>query len=151
MGYVYPCRIARDEEEERASGREAYTLAFPDVYGANTGEWSWNEAAERAKDCLAVALGMYVKADKDIPVPSELQEGQVLISVAPNLAAKLALCQAMRQQGVTIMSWPDRLSLQEKAVRRVLDPGHQSPITAVERALEVMGRSLMVENRTAVQ
>ena len=37
MRYAYPCSIVRDEEEARATGREAYTVTFPDVYGANTG------------------------------------------------------------------------------------------------------------------
>ena len=72
MRYAYPCNIVRDKEEERASGREAYTVAFPDVHGANTGGWSWEEALEMAKDCLGVALGMYVKAREDIPAPSPL-------------------------------------------------------------------------------
>lgn len=99
MRYAYPCNIARDEEEEGESGREAYTVTFPDVYGANTGGWSWEEAVEMAKDCLGVALGMYVKAREDIPAPSSLAEGQVLISVAPIVAAKLALYAAMREQG----------------------------------------------------
>ena len=98
MRYAYPCSIARDEKEEQTSGREAYTATFPDVYGANTGGWSWEEAVEMAKDCLGVALG-----------------------------------------------------LRENAVRRLLDPGHQSPMTAVEKALEVVGRSLVVEDRAVVQ
>ena len=90
MRYAYPCSIVRDEEEERATGREAYTVTFPDVYGANTGGWSWEEALEMAGDCLGVALGMDVKAREDIPAPSPLAEGQELISVAPIVAAKLA-------------------------------------------------------------
>ena len=48
MRYAYPCSIVRDEEEERATGRVAYTVTFPDVYGANTGGWSWEEALEMA-------------------------------------------------------------------------------------------------------
>ena len=40
MRYAYPCTIRRDEDEARATGREAYTVTFPDVYGANTGAWS---------------------------------------------------------------------------------------------------------------
>ena len=44
MRYAYPCRIVRDEEEARATGREAYTVTFPDVYGANTGAWSREDA-----------------------------------------------------------------------------------------------------------
>ena len=100
MRYAYPCSIVRDEEE-RLSGREAYTVTFPDVYGANTGGWSWEEAVERAKDCLGVALGMYVKAREDIPVPSSLMEGQVLISVTPIAEVKLALYVEKREQGMT--------------------------------------------------
>ena len=151
MRYAYPCNILRDEEEERGTGREAYTVTFPDVYGANTGGWSWEEALEMAKDCLGVALGMYVKAREDIPTPSPLAEGQVLISVAPIIAAKLALYAAMREQGVTNVALAERLGLQENAVRRLLDPGHRSHITSVEKALEAVGRSLMVEDRAAVQ
>ena len=75
MRYAYPCSIVRDEEEEEATGREAYTVTFPDVYGGNTGGWSWEETLEMAKDCLGVALGMYVKAREDIPAPSPLVEG----------------------------------------------------------------------------
>ena len=151
MRYAYPCNIVRDEEEERATGREAYTVTFPDVYGANTGGWSWEEALEMAKDCLGVALGMYVKARENIPAPSPLAEGQVLVSVAPIVAAKLALYAAMREQGVTNVALAGRLGLHENAVRRLLDPGHRSHITSVERALEAVGRSLVVEDRAAVQ
>ena len=104
-----------------------------------------------AKDCLGVALGMYVKAGEDIPAPSSLAEGQVLISVAPMVAAKLALYTAMRGQGLTDVALGERLGLQEKAVRRLLDPGHQSSMTLVEKALEAVGRSLVVEDRAAIQ
>ena len=135
MRYAYPCNIVRDEEEERASGREAYTVTFPDVYGANTGGWSWEEALEMAKDCLGVAL----------------VEGQVLVSVASIVAAKLALYAAMREQGVTKAALAVRLGLQANAVRRLLDPGHRSHIGSVEKALRAVGRSLVVEDRAAVR
>ena len=151
MRYAYPCTIVRDDEEERASGREAYSVTFPDVYGANTGGWSWEEAVELAKDCLGVALGMYVKAREDIPAPSPLAEGQVLISVSPIIAAKLALHAAMREQGITNIALAGRLGLQENAVRRLLDTGHRSHIASVEKALEVVGRSLILEDRATVR
>ncbi len=151
MRYAYPCNIVRDKEEERVSGREAYTVAFPDVYGANTGGWSWEEALEMAKDCLGVALGMYVKTREDIPAPSPLVDGQVLVSVAPIVAAKLALYAAMREQGVTNVALAARLGLQENAVRRLVEPGHRSHIASVEKALRAVGRSLVVEDRAAVQ
>ena len=150
MRYAYPCNILRDKEEERLSGREAYTATFPDVYGANTGGWSWEEAVDMAKDCLGVALGMYVKAREDLPTPSPLEQGQVLISVAPVVAAKLALYSAMREQDLTHVALANRLGLQEKSVRRLLDPGLQSSMTLVEKALEIAERSLVVEARAAI-
>ena len=151
MRYVYPCSIVRDEEEARATGREAYNVTFPDVYGANTGAWSWEQALEMAGDCLGVALGMYVKAREALPVPSAPEGDQVLISVAPIVAAKLALYSAMREQGVTNVGLAARLGVQENAVRRLVDPGHRSHISSVEKALRALGRSLVVEDSAAVQ
>ena len=151
MRYAYPCNIVRDEEEQRATGREAYVVNFPDVYGANTGGWSWEEALEMAQDCLGVALAMYVDDRQEIPSPSPLAEGQVLISVAPIVAAKLALYAAMREQGLTNVALAARLGLQENAVRRLVDPGHRSHITSVEKALRAVGRDLVLEDRAAVQ
>ncbi len=151
MRYAYPCYIVRDEEEARATAREAYVVTFPDVYGANTGGWSWDEAVDMAKDCLEVALGMYVEAREDIPAPGPVADGQVLISVAPIVAAKLALYTAMREQNVTNVALATRLDLHENAVRRLLDPGHRSHITSVEKALAVVGRSLVLEDRAAIK
>ena len=75
----------------------------------------------------------------------------MLVSVAPIVAAKLALYTAMREQGFTAAALAGRLGLQEKAMRRLLDPGHRSPMTSVEKALEAVGRALVVEDRVAVQ
>lgn len=151
MRYAYPCRIVRDEEEARATGREAYTVTFPDVYGANTGAWSREEALALAQDCLDVALGMYVEARRDIPAPSPAGEAEVVVAVAPIVAAKLALYTAMREQGVTNVALAERLGLQENAVRRLLDPGHRSHITSVEKALATLGRTLILEDRDVAE
>ena len=102
-----------------------------------------------AKDCLEVALGMCAKAREDLPAPSPPAKGQVLVAVSPIIAAKLALYTAMREQGVTNVALAARLGLQENAVRRLLDPGHRSHITSVEKALEALGRALVVEDRAA--
>ena len=151
MRYAYPCSIARDEDEAQATGREAYVVTFPDVYGANTGGWSWDEALELAEDCLSIALGAYVKNHEAIPGPSPLADGQVLVPVPPVVAAKLALYTAMREQGVTNVALAARLGMYESAVRRIVDPRHRSHIGQVERALHAVGRSLVVEDREAVQ
>ena len=60
MRYAFPCNIVRDEEEQKATGREAYNVTFPDVPEAITGGWSWEESLDMAEDCLGVALSFYV-------------------------------------------------------------------------------------------
>ena len=146
MRYAFPCNIVRDEEEERTTGREAYVVTFPDVYGANTGGWSWQEALEMAEDCLSVALSFYVDDREDIPVPSPLADGQVLIPVPLLVAAKLTLYTAMRKQSITNVDLAAQLGLQEKAVERLLDPMRRSHISQIEKALRAVGHSLVVED-----
>ena len=146
MRYAYPCDIVQDQEEAAATGRQAYVVSFPDVYGANTGGWSWEEALEMAEDCLAVALGMYVKAHEDIPAPSDLAEGQVLVSAPAIVAAKLALYTAMREQGLTIVGLARQLGTSEAAARRLVNVQHRSHIGLVEKALRVLGHQVVVED-----
>ena len=141
MRYAFPCDIMPDSEEDR----DAYVVTFPDVYGATTGGWSWDEAVTLAEDALAAALAMYVKSRKGIPAPSPLVDGQVLIPVPAIVAAKLALYTALREQGISNVALADRLGLTENAVRRLIDPDHRSHINQVEKALRAVGHALVVE------
>ena len=149
MRYAFPCNIVRDDEEAEATGREAYVVTFPDVYGANAGAWSWKEALEMAEDCLAVALGGYVKAREVIPTPSPLTDGQVIIAVPLIVAAKLTLYTAMREQDITDADLATKLGMPENAVQKLLSPNRFSHISQVERALKALGRSLIVEDVVA--
>lgn len=150
MRYVFPCDIVLDEEELQATGRVAFNVTFPDVYGANTCGWSWEEAIERAGDCLGVALGMYVDANEDIPQPSPMAEGQVPIPAPPVVAAKLALYTAIREQGVSPEGLADILRLDIGSVRKLLDPGCRSHITQLENALHAVGRVLVIEDAVRI-
>ena len=146
MRYAFPCDVVLDEEERIATGREAYGVTFPDVYGANTGGWSWEEALYMAEDCLGVALGFYVDANKDVPIPSPLKEGQVLIPVPVLVAAKLAIYTAMRERGITNADLAARLGMREDAIRKLLDTMYRSHLSHLEKALRVVGRSLVIED-----
>ena len=150
MRYAFPCDIVLDAEEREATGREAYGVTFSDIPEAITCGWSWNEALEMAEDCLAVALSFYVDRCEDIPTPSPLADGQVLIAVPIIVAAKLTLYTAMREQGITGADLATKLDMQENAVHKLLDPNRFSHISQIERALKAVGRSLVVEDTVAV-
>ena len=144
MRYAYPCILTPDEEEG-----EGFVVRFPDVPEAITGAKTREDALVMAQDGLAVALGMYVKCSEEIPVPSAVAPGQALIAVPPIVAAKLALYSAMRSQGVTNVALATRLGLSEGAIRRLVNPSHRSHISQVEKALQSVGRTLIVEDRVA--
>ena len=146
MRYAFPCDIVFDEEEKEATGREAYGVTFPDIPGAITCGWSWQEALDMAEDCLAVALSFYVDDNEDIPAPSPLSEGQVLIAVPLIVAAKLTLYTAMREQGITDADLAAELDLPEHAIRGLREHNRFSHISHVERALKALGVSLIVED-----
>lgn len=150
MRYVFPCDIVHDEEELKTTGRVAFNVAFPDVYGANTCGWTWEEAIVMAEDCLGVALGMYMDAGEDIPHPSPTAEGQVLIPVPPIIAAKLALYTAIRKQGISAEDLADVLQLETAAVRKLLDPGYRSHLTQLESALHAVGYALVIEDAVRI-
>lgn len=74
MRYAYPCKI-------KVGSDGGFSVRFPDVYGANTGAFTYPEAKFQAHDCLIAALGGYLYHNWDLPIPSPVQPGQELIPV----------------------------------------------------------------------
>jgi antitoxin HicB len=71
------------------------------------------------------------------------------VTLPPLVAAKLALYEAMREQGVDADDLAARLRMAEPAVRRLLDLDHRSHIDQVEAALRCLGKRLEVTVRDA--
>jgi predicted RNase H-like HicB family nuclease len=174
MKYAYPFHIEGNDEDGMG-----LVVVFPDVYGANTGGFTYKEARSNVEDCLVCALGGYVQMGWDLPVPSPVKEGQEL-AIVPLLAAaklslytamrqqgktpadlskclnlsdaavaKLSLYTAMRQQGKTPADLSKCLNLSDAAVAKLLTPDRHSPLSQVTRALEAVGRKLVVEDKVA--
>lgn len=113
--------------------------SFPDVPEAMT--YGENEAfaLEWAQDALHVALAGYMDDHMDIPVPSAPAPGQPTVSHSPMVALKLALYQAMRDQGVSQLRLAGLLHCDARQVRRLLDLDHQSTVNQLMDAAEVLG------------
>lgn len=141
MQYAYPCILA--------SEGDGFSVSFPDIPEALTCGIDRRDALTQAIDALVAALSACVYAREDIPVPSTVIKGQELISVPLIVASKLALYSAMRRQGMTKTALARRLGLSEGAVRKLLDPDHRSHIGQVEKALRVLGQSLVIADRAA--
>ena len=142
MRYVYPCTLHPEEPG-------GFYVSFPDVPGALTSGKDRDEAIEMAEDALIVMLCAYVDDNQDIPVPSAAVEGQVLVSLPPLVAAKLALYTAMRDQCITADDLAECLDLTQAAVQKLLTLDYGTHLTQVMKALRAVGRTLIIEDRAA--
>lgn len=122
---------------------------FPDVPEAHTVGNDEAQALARAPDALETALAIYVDERRDLPRPARPRKGQRAVTLPPMAAAKLAIYQAMRDQGVTQVALARRLGRDPKDVRRLLDLMHRSRLDRLEAALAALGKRLVIEVRDA--
>jgi len=135
--YVFPVSIRKGRD-----GR--YLARFPDVPEALSDGATREEAYSEAKDALAEAL-MSRMADKEsIPLPSELRGRLLPVALDPTVALKVALYDAVREQGLTIAELARRLDVDHKEARRLLDPHHISKLPRLRQALASTGYEIFV-------
>ena len=133
MKYAYPCDMTPDVEEGYG-----FLVTFPNVPPAITGGDTWEESLFLADDAIIAALGIYIHRGRDIPAPSRLRDGQVLITVPPLQSAKLALYSAMRERGVSKTDLAAALGVSESAIVDLLDLDFDSTETQVDEAMKAV-------------
>ena len=133
MKYAYPCDMTPDVEE--GSG---FVVTFPDIRGAVTGAETWDESLFLAEDVIIGALGAYIHLGEEIPAPSRLRDGQVLITVSPLQSAKLDLYSAMRERGVSKTDLAATLGLGESDIVDLIDLDFDSLAPQVDEALKAV-------------
>lgn len=132
---------ARFEREDDGS---AINVSFRDLPEALTFGRTEDEAVEMAQDVLASALSYYAENNEPFPAASAPRRGERLIFLPALIEAKLGLWARMGELGLTKADLAERLSVDHKAVRRLLKFDHNSRIEAIEAALEALGKRLTV-------
>ena len=112
---------------------------FADVPEAISSGKSEAEALDRAQDALTVALSGYLDEGRPLPVPSRAKRGQHVVVLPPRVAIKLAIHEAMREQGVTQARLGELLRIDGRQVRRILNLDHESKLSQLEAALASLG------------
>jgi antitoxin HicB len=144
MQFVYPYTV-----KQSADG--TWQVRFPDAPEALTEGESEAEAHALAKDALLAALCGVCRLRRDLRGPSA-RKGRDVVVVPALQAAKLALYQAMREQGlnnVTLARKLGKLGKLENEVRRMLDLDHETKIGSLENALWHLGKQMASEVREA--
>lgn len=138
MRQAYPVNL-------RPNGQGGFIARFPDIPEALTEADTRTEVLELAQDALVVALSGYLDHRQDIPPPSPAKRGQASVALPPSIALKLAIYQAMRDQGVSQSELARRLGCDARQVRRILDLDHNSRLDLLQAALEALGKKLVLD------
>ena len=112
---------------------------FADVPEAITAGTNEAEALDRAQDALTVALSSYLDDGRPLPVPSKAKRGQPMVVLPARVAIKLAIHEAMCDQGVTQAQLGELLGIDGRQVRRILNLDHESKLAQLETALAALG------------
>lgn len=140
--FAYPAKLS-------AASDSRVLVEFLDLPRVATDGKDEREAMEEAVDALGSDLSIRLSRHEEIPPPSVPKRGQRLVPVPLWLAPKLALHLAVSEQGVSNSELARRLGVDERVVRRMLDPGHATKAEKIQTALAALGKQLTVEVRDA--
>lgn len=124
--------------------KRGIVVTFPDVPEAITQGDNPTDARAQAEDALGLALLSYPSRGLPLPKARAKARGTTMISVAPDVAAKLALIEAFANAGLTKTQLGKRLHKDEKEIRRLLDPKHPTKLGPLTAALLALGKRLVV-------
>lgn len=135
---AWPASLTEDEE-----GR--VQVRFPDFPEALTDGADAAEALAEAADCLAEAAAARIVDGEDMPAPSPVGCNMHAIALPPVLAYKAALFSVMRRDRVSKAELARRLGVDEKEVRRLVDPRYRgSKVERLHAALATFGLAARV-------
>ena len=142
MQFRYPARLHPDHSGE-------VVVSFRDLPECLTSGADEAAALVEARDALEEAIAGRIDDGELIPAPSPRRLEEQLVAVPPDMAAKAAFALAFRDSGLSRLALARRLSVNEKVVRRMLDPHHHTAANRIHKALRVLGQELIVESRAA--
>jgi antitoxin HicB len=136
--YAYRARF------EPGDRRGNIVATFPDVPEVVTQGRGQADARAMAEEALGLALLAYLQRGRALPKPHARGRNLFDISVAPDVAAKLAVLESFAAAGITKSELARRIGKDEKEVRRILDPKHPTKLPALTAALRALGKRLVV-------
>ena len=101
-------------------------------------------ALRQADVAIETVFSACLQAGQKLPIPSAPLQGELLIAPTAETMAKAALRVAMRDAGITRVQLAKRLAVDEKEVRRMLDPRCKSKLPRIAQAIGMLGRKLVI-------
>jgi antitoxin HicB len=138
FAYEYPVTLLPEAE----SG--GYVVSFADFPEAITQGDTAEDALNQAEDCLEEAVANRIMMNVALPKPSPRAPDQAMACIPAPTAVKAAFYSAIRQLGVSKVQLAATLGVDEKEVRRLLDPYHPSKLNRIDELLRRLGTRLVI-------
>jgi antitoxin HicB len=135
--FEYPVRFRADKEG-------GYVVTCRDLPALITQGEDMPDALAQAVDAMDEVFATYMLQGIAFPAPSAPKRGERLVAPPAETLAKAALYIAMREAGISKVQLAKRLGVDEKEVRRLLDPHYGSKLPRIAQAIELLGQRLVI-------
>ena len=102
------------------------------------------EALREAADAMDEVFATYMKQGLELPTASKTKRSEHMVAPPAETVAKAALYSAMREAGISKMQLARQLGVDEKEVRRLLDPHYGSKLPRIAEAISLLGKRLVI-------
>ena len=102
------------------------------------------DALAEAADAMDEVFAAYMQEGLPFPAPTKTKRGEHVVSPPAETVAKAALYVAMREAGITKVQLAKKLGIDEKEVRRLLDPHYGSKLPRIAQAINALGHRLVI-------
>ena len=126
---------------DKAGGFVVTCRDLPEV--VTQGE-SVEDALAEAGDAMDEAFAGRIDDREEFPIPTPAKRGEYMVAPPAEMAAKAALYVAMQKAGISNSELARRLHVNEKEVRRLLDPHHGSKLPRLSEAISALGARLVI-------
>lgn len=102
------------------------------------------DALAEATDAMDEVFAAYMQGKLEFPTPSKARRGEHVVAPPAETIAKAALYVAMKQAHITNVQLAKQLGVDEKEVRRLLDPHYASKLPRIAQAIALLGKRLVI-------
>lgn len=135
----YPALIEPDEP--------GWQVSFRDIPEALTGAATREEAEAMAADALLTAMDFYFEDGRPVPPASRAHKGETLIALPASVWLKILLLNELAAQGVSKSELARRMGASPQVLNSVTKLAHPTKIDTIERALQALGKELVLSVR----
>ncbi len=121
---------------------DGYGVTFRDIPEAITQGATYNEAVEMAEDALVTAMDFYFEDNRPVPIASNPQDDEVMVSLPLSIWAKVLLLNALLDSHVSQAELARRMGIKKQQVTRIVNLEHTTKIDTLEKAFKALNKRL---------